>query len=325
MTTTLFWRSVASLALAGLAASGLAAVPTHAAVTSAVVEVHATFWDPACTVSPVASPPPAATWTDNGVPVTQTFSTSGTIENSPTDIVDAAASSRVTVSATPINGGPATLTGSTAVSASVVPRQATTVCVSAAQGFGEIFGAFTLARPMWATLTVSGRGDGAGFIGLTPLAGDVVSLDLTQTTSGTVRSLLPADGVEVRVNATANASTTSAAHHTENYAVSYTIQLLPLGHASSLTGKGKKHVKLAARDCASGRIGASLTKKAKKAAKKVVVKVNGEKAVAFKGKAVKKRTFSLGVASAAPASVVANMRLRNGEKVTVTRTYLACS
>lgn len=81
---------------------------------------------------------------------------------------------------------------------------------------------------------------------------------------------------------------------------------------------------LGARSCASGKVGASLTKRVKKA-RKVVVKVNGRKAAVLKGRSLHKRSLALAAPSSSKVTVAATVTLKNRKRPTVSRSHLACS
>ncbi|MDT4868670.1 hypothetical protein FQZ97_1036510 [compost metagenome] len=53
--------------------------------------------------------------------------------------------------------------------------------------------------------------------------------------------------------------------------------------------------------------------------------VNGRKAVTLQGKKLKKRALVLPAAPGSGATVTATITLKNGKKLTVSRSYLACS
>lgn len=324
-------RGVVALALGALAASGSAAVPAPAgaAIANADVDVNTNFYTPepadCLDVSPGVDAPPGVPWTDNGVPVTRSHTRTGFYRAAAdaTDVVDLVSSASASVRSTPITGGPATIRGSGSATSSTDPRLGSTTCEVKVDTYATLTGQFTLPRPMWATLTTSATGNGGAYLDL-DVPGGLFRYSFARTSSGNVSVLLPAGTITLYLEVLASARSTTAVL-AEAYSVSFTVDLLPLGHPSALAGKGKRYVKFGARDCASGDIGASLTKKARKRASKVVVTVNGKKAAAFKGKRLKKRSFPVAVASASKANLSATVTLRSGKRLKVARSYLECS
>lgn len=258
-----------------------------------------------------------------GRPVTQTWSDAATsvASGNPADITDLRASSTLTVTASPVGAGGTTVTGTTRASTSAVPRLAATVCRARTAIQPEVGGSFDLATPMW--VTVSAQGSGRGELQVVAAVEDQAVATMTANRgSGSTTALLPAGGATFNVRTTVTAR--AAGVRSASFAGSFTIRLAPLGEASPVVGNGRGHVTLGARSCASNRVAAGLTAKVKKA-KKVVVKVNGAQRASFQGKKLKKRAFSVPVASSAKAQVTATITLRNGKTVSVSRSYLPCS
>lgn len=330
MKRSLVRRGAVGFALGALAASGLASVPAHAVITDGEIYTSTYFSDNgSCTESASAPSPGVLPFTDNNVPTTQAHAVSGqTTHNvNPADVTAFAASSTLTVQASPIGEGPATI----AVSGGTYAQAATalgaaSLCDGYAQGYVQAYGDFVLTKPMWATVTVDANGNGEGRVEINGNDGDL-DIETAARSKGSVTALIPAGDVSIffDFDSEAYGPSTDASDRVTTYSGKYRIDLLPLGHPSAVSGKGAGHVLLGARTCTTGQIAAELTKKAKKKAKKVVVKVNGAKAASFKGKSLKKKAFSLAVPPASAAEVVATITLKNGKKVTVTRSYLACS
>ncbi len=333
MTSLSLRRGAVGIAAASLAAAALASVPTqaHAAVEDTYLGGYASTWEGegTCTVA-FASPPDGSTWSDNGAPFTASHSDTGTSTagGDPADVVDLAAAYSATIKATPIDGGPATITASGWARASAVPRLASSVCRSEIYALAEADGEFTLAKPMWAVITLDGgraTKGGQGRVELHLQDGEI-DLDIPGRTTSTTTALLPAGEVELEFEASTNWAYSPDPASRNVYAEPKAkIELLPLGHPSVAAGKAKAFVQLRARACGNGAVAAALTKKVAKKAKRVTVTVNGKKAATFQGKKLKKRSFSLAAASSSKANVVATVTLKNGKKVTVTRSYLACS
>lgn len=330
MKRRLVQRSAVGLALGALAAAGLAGVPTpaHAAVSNAYADNGVSFYDyESCTRVGAVNGPDEVAWSDNGIPVSQSYSTSGTFTDTvnTNDIVDVSASGSVTVSSTPFTGSiTTTITGTASASASAVSRLASTECNSSARAEPGAWGNLVLTQPMWVTLTAKGDGNGYGSVGVEgPDGGAYISVYKRGT--GSTSALLPAGPIGLGFSANADASSYDDHDGTRAYSGSFKIELQPVGAASAATGKGGAYTQFGARNCSTGAVDAAITKKAKKKAKQILVKVNGKKVANLKGKKLKKRTLVLPAAPATAAEVVATITLKNGKKVTVTRSYLACS
>lgn len=326
-------RGAVGLALGALAATGLASVaaPAHAAVTDAYVGASVEAHDNSggCAADVVGAPEPAPLpWSDNGVPVTQSHTQSGTFTAPGEDITTVTGTSTSTVSATPLTGGPATIKMSGAATAKAAPTKPdTTVCEGHAHSGFNITGKFTLPQPMWASVTMNSvtKGPDASGTLTIGLADGGLSIGAAPKATAVVTALLPAGPIEMGLEVEADAYGEDPGQYDSSASLSATIELQPLGAASAVSGKGAGYTQFGARDCATGNVAAAITKKAKKKAKQVVIAVNGAKVAKFKGKKLKKRSLVLPAAPASAAEVVATITLKNGKKVTVTRSYLACS
>ncbi|WP_436698902.1 hypothetical protein [Nocardioides sp. BYT-33-1] len=332
-------RGAVGLALGGLAAAGLASVPTaaHAVVVDPQVggNVYSNSsyyddvldaWKP-CDDSGVLDIDDMVAWSDNGLPVSRSFSTVGTYTHpdNPTDKVNVSTSGSATVSSTPITGASSsTITGMAQATASAISHGATTDCDTNVDAQSGARGGITLTQPMWATLTITGDGTGSGGILLYSEDGGTQIMS-GKRSSASISTLLGAGEVMFQFAAMADAEADGAEEGTRSYSATFKIELQPVGSASAVTGKGGGFAQFGARDCATGNVAAAITKKAKKKAKQVVIAVNGAKVAKFKGKKLKKRSLVLPAAPASAAEVVATITLKNGKKVTVTRSYLACS
>lgn len=328
-------RGAVGFTLVALAATGLAGVPApaHAAITNSQVYTATGFGDgdPDCPETVSAPDPAPLVLQDNGVPVSTAHAVSGqsVLNGVPADKTIMTATSTITATATPIGAGPATISATASVSAQALPALgAATQCSGYANGEVQARGEFTLAAPTWVTITANGNGSGSS-------SGDVwawsdqggIEVYSGARSAGSATALLPAGTVYfgVRVTSEADADEGGPAFWKAAYTGTFKIELFPLGHPSVVSGKGAGHVVLGARSCSTGAIDAAITKKAQKKAKQVLIKVNGAKIAKFKGKKLKKRSLVLPAAPSSAAEVVATITLKNGKKVTVTRSYLACS
>ncbi|MCR1783737.1 hypothetical protein KVF89_14450 [Nocardioides carbamazepini] len=226
------------------------------------------------------------------------------------------------------------------MNASAVPSKESPLCEGFASVAGQAHGEFALAQPMWATIswTTGGQGpEGSGYVDLA-LEDGRLRVETLVRTSGSMTALLPAGSVALDLYGKTSAYADDSRYRTASYsssididlqpmgaATAADIDLQPMGAATAAAGKGKGYTQFGARDCATGNVAAAITKKAKKKAKQVVITVNGAKVAKVAGKKLKKRTLVLPAAPASAAEVVATITLKNGKKVTVTRSYLACS
>lgn len=322
-------RGTIGLAAGALALTGVASLPTpaHAAIpygeVVAGVDLENDGTD--CQATAYADPSPVAL-VDNGVPVSQTWSATatGTYAGDPADVTTLSASSQVTASMTPIGAGPSTVKADLTASASTSPALADSACSGEAESAPRLQAELDLTQPMWLTITGTGNGTGLAQAVVGDYGGSAAAVVVGTRGAGSASMLLPAGPAVLNVQAQARVDADDAVR-SRSYSASFTIELQPLGAASAVSGKTKGLVQLGTRDCASGNIAVDLTKKAKKKAKQVLVFVNGTKVAKLKGKKLKPRTLVVPAARGAAAEVRIEVRLKNGKKATVTRSYLACS
>ncbi|MBM7518355.1 hypothetical protein [Nocardioides nitrophenolicus] len=329
MKNLLVRRSAVGLALGALAATGLASVaaPAQAVVTNTTVYASAGSHDDAsCTWVGTEQDPGGVPWTDNSVPISQSVAASGTVTGAPGDVTALSSSGATTVTASPLGSGPATIQLTANGAAKSTPALPASACKGHAYASGGVESDFTLAQPMWATLAVKVVGTGSTGTSLTlNLPDGQVRLDGAGSSNGTVTAYLPAGAVDLDFDWWVDAHGEVPAQRSSSISASVKIDLQPMGAASAVAGKGSGYVQFGARDCGTSNVAAAITKKAKKKAEQVLIKVNGAKVAKFKGKKLKKRALVLPAAPAAEATVEATIKLKNGKKVTVTRSYLACS
>lgn len=323
-------RGAIGLVAGALALAGTASLPTpaHASVDHGEVQADLDLRNNGpieCKVSPYDNPT-YAELVDNGVAVSHSWSANatGTHTGNPADVTTLSASSQVTASMTPIGSGPSTIKASLSASASTNPALAESACSGEATATPRMSASFVLAQPMWATITGSGDGSGAGQAVIGDDGGSAAAVVVGTRGEGSATMLLPAGPTFVQVQAQANVHADDAVK-SRSYSVSFTIELKPLGSASAVSGNSKGLVQFGNRDCATGNVTVDLTKKAKKKAKQALVSVNGTKVARLKGKKLKPRTLVVPAARGAAAEVRIEVKLKNGKKATVTRSYLACA
>jgi hypothetical protein len=323
---------VGSVALTGLMAA--APSPATAATTYGSVSLDVDAHDDEdCDATSVPSGPASAALTDNGVPVTQSFAVTGTVTDpdNPADVTTLAGNASIRTTVTPIAGGPATVTvtGSAAASANARLGSAS-VCDGHAYGNGYSEFGFKLAAPMWVTITGTGAGTGAGSASLS-VGSDAISVgvDVAPRTTSTSTALLPAGDYWFGANVSANArGASTGTPRSSSITASLGLRLDPVGAASALAGPGAKFVSLGGRNCATNSVTATFAKSVKKKATQVQLNVNDKKRlkIAKPKKLRKTRSVVLGgLTPSAATTVSAVIKLKNGKKVTVSRSYLACS
>lgn len=328
MKNPLVRRGAVGIAAGALALTGLAnlAAPAHATIQHGEVtaEVDLANSGTDCHVTPWDGPS-AVALLDNGAPVSQSWSATATgTHANPADVTTLSASSRVTASMTPIGAGPSTIKVDVTAAASTAPALADSACSGRAEATPRMQAELDLPVPMWVTITGNGDGNGAAQAAIGDFDGTVAALVLGSRGAGSTSILLPAGLTAVQVQGQARAEADDAVK-SRSYAASFTFELQPLGAASGISGSSKGTVVLGARDCASGGIAVDLTKKAKKKAKQVRVSVNGAKVAKLKGKKLKPRTLVVPAARGAAVEVAVQVKLKNGKKATVKRSYQACS
>lgn len=318
-------------ALGAIAAGGLSSLPApaHAQVDNPLLRVEAGFHDDSsCTAAGGTPSPPDTVWTDNGVAVSRSVNTSGTVTGAtPGDVTHLSSKASASIAATRIGAGSATINANLRLAADAGTRPAGTTCNGHAYAEIVARGTFGLAQPRWATITVAndGKGSGPDLSVQLETSDGTVELQLSRRGSGSVAALLPAGGVLLQINASIDAYTNEPTELRSSLDSRIKIELQPPGLASATSGKGAAYTQLGARSCPAGTVGVAITKKAARKAKSVQVTVNGRRAVSLKGKKLKKRSFVLPAAPASVANVAARVTLKNGKVVEVRRSYLACS
>jgi hypothetical protein len=208
---------------------------------------------------------------------------------------------------------------------------AATECTAYANASAGTHFDFKLAAPMWVTASASiaGTTGGNGYVEIDGDLGGGLEVWASNKTSGSATTLLPAGDYTLYAYSYASGRTTSTTGAQRNAVTgSYAVSLDPVGAAGAVTGKGAKFVSFGERNCANNSVTASFGKILKKKAKRVQVTVNGAKRLNISKAKKLKKTRSVvlgGIAPTAPATVAATVTLKNGKKVTVSRSYLACS
>ncbi|TNM36379.1 hypothetical protein FHP29_19730 [Nocardioides albidus] len=352
-------RALAGLSLGALAAAGLATVPApaNATVDDAAVGTQYTIDGSLCVGEDKgAIDPDAVPWKDDGTPYSASTSDSSTFTGAEGDTVDAATSMSATVTSSPLGSGSATITGSASATASALASGTETACNVTAHAAASASGFFTLTQPTWVTVTANGQGQrqgrayGTSVVGIgiadgfasNPLffyfGADGLTVSTGDRGSATATTLLPPGEYGVGFSAFAIASTHQIFDEGEDalvqegsatYTGAFKIEMKPAGSASPVTGKGASKVQFGARDCASGNVPVSLSKKTVKKAERVVVRVDGKKSSVLKGKKLmgkkpKARTIVVPTNPTAVSKVKVKITLKNGRRVQATRSYLPC-
>ncbi|TQK73027.1 hypothetical protein [Nocardioides sp. SLBN-35] len=352
-------RAVAGISLGALAGLGLVCVPTaaHAAVETAGIGSYASMSGGGCPGDDYYNDEDFVPWSDNGVPVTKTSSMSGTFTGGEGDTVGAKTSTAATINSTPLGSGPATITGTSAATASVAPSGEQTACDVRAETMALARGAFTLTQPTWVSVTASGHGQrqgrsfGTSMVGIgnadefgTSLeslflfGGDALMVAAGDRGSATSSTLLQPGKYVVALGSLAHARTFTYVDEeidpqrtaaSASYSGDFRIEFSKPGTASPVTGKGASKVQFGERDCASGNIAVNLSKKTVKKAKRVAVRINGAKGPVLKGKKLKgkhpkAKTISVPTSITGTVKVKVKVMLANGRRVQATRSYLPC-
>lgn len=318
--------SVAPMVIA-LAALSLHAPPAHAAFEGGI-RIDVTVNDRSggdCTTSPAIDGEPEAI-DDDGVQVTRTHSFTGTnvADEFPGDVTDLSASGTVRATASQVGNRLMTFKGTASAAAKAVPviGDAST-CSTEVTAMATAQTTFDLPKPMWASVSVSGRGDGilqAVVASESSATGTIVARG-----TGSASGYLPAGETDYFVATQARAySDGPASMETTAQSGSFSITLRPMGYAAAASGAGRAYATLGTRSCSSNRVAIALTSRVSKA-RAVAISVNGSRKLTLTGSSVRQRSFSVPVKSSSKAKVTATVVLDGGATVTAARTYLACS
>ena len=332
-------RAASALAVAALTAGGLAlaSAPAQAApVFSELMLRHSADlnWSGgACKTSNRTDDlPDQITMTENAS-VASHASVSETVGSIPTpaDKVDATASVVGTAKTTTRNGRPQSVELAFRVTGGTVASQGPSSCGAEPWASLKLQFEFTLAQPMWVTLSYTKTGSAKAILDLWEKYGapeEYLDSTLWKGTGGTT-VLLPAgsyagyvDGQSYMATSTVTKSVTGSG--------TARIAFAPVGSAIiGPSGKAQSYATLAtARSCATHTLPAKLTTSSKKIKriKKISFAVNGTTVKTLRGKAVKRgRTVSLRLSDGSPATVTTTVRLTNGKTRTAKANYRACS
>lgn len=269
---------------------------------------------------------------DNGGPVSKTSSRSITIrnDNAPNEVATVTTSSTVRATSTPLGGAGAARIDIGFAHAANLAGAATGPCKPYGYADGNLSIEFNLPAPMWLTMSGSGSGSGgAAMVELWNAAGSAGAvLGVAPRASGSATAYLPAGSYVLDANGSARVGTSNGTVVTaSSFSGNVGIDLRPMGEAGAPAGRGARFVAFGGRNCATGAVDATLTRAVKKHAKSVRLLANGRRVANFaKPRKLKPRALGIGgFASNAPATATAVITLKNGKKVTVSRSYLACS
>jgi hypothetical protein len=320
-------RACVAATVVALASVSLSAAPAHAAFEGGIridVSVHDRSGGDCTTTPAVDGDAPAIV--DNGVAVTRSHTFTGTnVANGfPGDVTNLSASGTVRATASPAGNRLMTFKGNASAAARAVPVIGdTSTCSTEVTAMAAAEAGFDLPAPMWASVSVSGKGDGI----LQAIVGSDVTATGTIVAEGTggAAGYVEAGDTSILVAAQARAYTDGPlTAETTAQSGTFSITLSPMGYSAAATGAGKAYVGLGARSCSTHRISGALTWRVSKV-RTVTINVNGARKITFTGGAVRKRSFQLAVPSRSKAKVVATVVLDNGKRVTATRSFLACS
>lgn len=334
-------RSIVGIGLGALTGVALVAVPTpaHAVVTDGQVGSQSYSWEnsDACTGGG-GDEQDTVPWTDNGVTVTKSTSATATHSGEEGDVVDVAMSNTTSITSTPLGTGPATITGTATATASAISTGVSTACDVSVHSAGQAIGVFTLTQPVWATVSIRGRGNGQGVVALaggsemSPIfweggAGIYVSTGKNGTAVSS--TLLEPGTYQVGLASLVSVRAQGAIEGSATYTGNFVIDMQPVGSASPVKGKGASKVDFGARDCANGDVPVKLSKKTVKKVKRVAFRVNGTKGTVLKGKKLsgkkpEAKTVVVPSSVTGVTKVKVKIKLKNGRRMQATRTYLPC-
>ncbi|GAA3649956.1 hypothetical protein GCM10022237_07120 [Nocardioides ginsengisoli] len=291
-------------------------------------------WDGNCVKD---DPPPVALpstpLVENGPAVTTSTEVSGSItaRTDDTDTVRASARIGTRTTLTSAAGVPKALTVTYSGSIEATSTKATSVCKVIAHARASTHVPFTLAKPMWVTLTQTRKGPAYAEIFLSTDGEQLYQEQYGTGLDGTVTATyyLPAGDYSVSVDVAAQKGGWKGFPRAA-VSGSSSVTFAPVGaRASGPAGNGTPYVALpGARSCATHGATATLTTSAKRLGKtrSIEVLIDGRRAALLKGKALTRgRAVPLRIADDKAASVTATVTLRNGARRTVAARYLACS
>jgi hypothetical protein len=352
-------RVVVGLSIGALAGLGIVSVPSpvHAAVEESQVGGYYGISGWNCEGMGHGIEPETVPWADNNVPVSKSTSGAATFTGGEGDTVAVATSTNASITASPLGAGPAVVTGTATASASALPNGTATDCEVNTSASAMAQGTFTLTEPTWVTATATGQGQrngrafGTSLVGIGSaelfgsslegpflFGGDGLMVSAGNRGSATSSTLLQPGEYIVAFGSFAYAVTheqfPSEAQSTlqggsASYTGNFKVEFSKAGSASPATGKGASKVQFGERDCASGNVPVSLSKKTVKKAKRVAIRINGAKGPVLKGKKLKgkhpkAKTIFVPTSVTGLVKVKVKITLANGRRVQTTRSYLPC-
>ena len=329
-------RSAAVAAsLAVLAGGLLPASPARAAIegphldSSSDVYVGTDSTGASCTT---ATPRPARTdpaFSDNGYWVAGRWRYSTAVRNGA-----GADDNRLTVSGsvrarqTPYVGGPAAFDATLSTVGSLTPLTRTSSCTTQVTSGPEVWFDFTVTRPQWFTITSTAKVTGSGYLDGSLLRDDAeTGVQLGNDGSGTTTVYLAPGRYSFEAVANLLLFASRPERRTGSVSGSVHARWALVGSAASgQAGRAGRFVTFGtARDCTHGTLGATLSRKLRKKAKRVDLLVNGQRRVTLKRKHLRAGSVTItGLPATSRATVTAVVTPKKGKRLTATRSYLAC-
>ena len=262
--------------------------------------------------------------------VSNTSSATVTDATFPADTTAMSGRSSTTSKATASGGSLATIDVTTSARARIDAAQGfNTSCEVDASAVGGTQALFTIAEPGWLSLTVSKSAGGLHIFGVGAMTGSFETYSIRVKSNDTYRFFLAAPGdyqLISQVIVEVETPNDPFAKTDEETTVKVHGEFTPAGAASGpAAGPGKQYLKLGAkRSCAADNLSSTFTSKAGKVAKAQVY-ANGKLVATVRNPKAGKVVKISSLVDASPLAVKAVLTTKSGDKLNVTRSYVACS
>lgn len=229
---------------------------------------------------------------------------------------------------TPYVGGPATFDATLSVAGSLTPSTAAPSCTTQVTSGPEVWFDFTVTRPQWFTLSASAKVSGSAHLDTNLLRDDAeTGLQVGNDGSGSTTVYLAPGRYSFEAVADLLLYASRPERRTGSVSGSVHATWAAVGSAASgQSGRAGRFVTFAAaRDCGRGTLGATLSSRLRKKAKRVDLLVNGQRRVTLKRKRLAARSATLtGLPATSRVTVTTVVTPKKGKRLTATRSYLAC-
>lgn len=314
---------------ATVAAGAFVAAPANAALTNPQLYAITNISHASGCSSTVTGGTSNTTFSDDGSPVTENQSSSGTVSTG-SDVTQVTATGKGTVKVTHASGSLSTADFTATATGKAVPSSSSTTCAVFSEGYTYATFGFSVAHPGWVTISSSGSTSGYAFQ-VVQITGTNFSAFLQAAGTrmiGTNQVFLPQAGAYSTVLEYGAQGASASTFYPQQSKLAMAMHLAYTqagGARGPASGGGTAYVKLAgARNCTGNNVSATFTSKAGKV-KTATFYVNGAKKKTITSPSGGTSALLQGLSDTSAVTVKAVLALKAGGSATATRSYVPCS